>query len=87
MKILYADEFRKQFSRLPEEIRSVFKRQEVLFKANWRDVRLHVKKLTGGPFPYSFRVTRRYRVLFIFISNDREAVLFATIGHRRNVYV
>ena len=84
MKILYADEFRKAFEKLPEDIRDLYRQQELVFRGNWRDPRLHVKKLKDHPFPFSFRITRRYRVLFAFV--ERETVLFATIGHRKDVY-
>ena len=84
MKIVYAEEFRKQFQKLPLEIQRIYRRQEKLFEKNWREPRLHTKKLTDHPFPFSFRITRRYRVLFIFISD--ETALFATIGHRKDAY-
>lgn len=84
MKISYADEFRKTFYDLPGEIRDLYREQEDRFRKNWRDPRLHVKKLKDHPFPFSFRITRRYRVLFAFI--DINTVLFGTIGHRKDNY-
>ena len=84
MTIVYADEFKKHFLKLPPEIQKIYHRQEILFKNNWRDPRLHIKKLTDHPFPFSFRITRRYRVLFTFI--ETETALFATIGHRKDSY-
>ncbi len=36
------------------------------------------------PLTFSFRITRRYRVLFAFV--EPGTALFATIGHRRDVY-
>lgn len=84
MKILYANEFSKAFYKLPEKIRKIYYKQEKIFCNNWRDSRLQIKKLKDHPFPFSFRVTRSYRVLFFF--TDKEEALFATIGHRRDVY-
>ena len=84
MKILYVEEFRKRFKKLPREIQLLYRRQEARFRKNWRDPRLHVEKLADHPLPYSFRITRRYRVLFTFV--EPETALFATIGHRREVY-
>jgi mRNA-degrading endonuclease RelE of RelBE toxin-antitoxin system len=84
MKIIYAEEFVKQFQKLPPPIRRLYRQQEALFIRNWRDPRLHVKKLIDHPLPFSFRITRNYRVLFVFINNDQ--VLFATIGNRKDVY-
>ena len=84
MNILYSDEFRKQCKKLPPEIRRIYRTQETRFKEDWHDPRLHVKKLSGHPFPFSFRITRSYRVLFTFI--ESETALFATIGDRKDVY-
>lgn len=84
MKILYAEEFGKEFVKLPMEIQRFYRRQESRFKKNWRDPRLHIKKLTGHPFAFSFRITRTYRVLFIFVNSD--TVLMGTIGHRKDIY-
>ena len=84
MNIVYADEFRKQFGRLPADIQETFHSQENLFINNWRDSRLHIKKLSGQPVYFSFRVTRRYRVIFMFI--EQGSTLFATIAHRKDVY-
>ena len=84
MKIVYAEEFFGRFHRLPKDIRRLFRIQESRFKINWRDPRLHIKKLTGHPFPFSFRITRQYRVLFHFVGVD--TAFFGTIGNRRDVY-
>lgn len=84
MTIQYAAEFRKRFKKLPAEIQEAFQAQEEIFKVNWRDPRLHTKKLKGEPVAFSFRITRRYRVLFVFVGS--EAAVFITIGHRKEVY-
>lgn len=84
MKIIYAGEFVREFRKLPQSIQRLYRQQESRFRQSWRDPRLQVKKLKDHPFPFSFRITRRYRVLFIFVDAGR--VLFATIGHRREVH-
>ncbi len=84
MNIVYAEEFVKRLDKLSSEIQRLYRRQEARFRNNWRDPRLHIKKLKDHPFPFSFRITRRYRVLFTFVAVD--TVLFATIGHRRGSY-
>lgn len=84
MNVIYADEFAKRFRDLPSPIQKQFRKQELLFKNNWRDPRLHTKKLKGTPPIFSFRITRAYRALFFF--TETETVLFATIGHRKDVY-
>ena len=84
MKIIYAQEFQKQLKKFPIDIQIIYHRQEDIFRANWRDTRLHIKKLSDQPFPFSFRITRNYRALFVFVETD--TVLLATIGNRKDVY-
>lgn len=84
MRIVYAEEFAKQLRKLPPGIQRLYRKQEAIFRQDWRDPRLHVKKLRGEPLTFSLRVTREYRVLFLFVEND--VALFATIGHRKDVY-
>ncbi len=84
MKIVYSDEFRKQFHTLPVRVQNLCHKQEAIFQQNWKDSRLHGKKLADHNLAFSFRITRRYRVLFIF--TDAQTVLFVTIGHRKDVY-
>ena len=84
MKILYAREFKKHFKKLPPSVQKVYYRQEKIFRQNWKDPRLHVRKLRDHPVPFSFRITRKYRVIFCFVEKD--TVLFATIGHRKEIY-
>jgi mRNA-degrading endonuclease RelE of RelBE toxin-antitoxin system len=84
MKVVYSKEFAKEFKKLPASIQRLYRKQEDIFKENWRDPRLKVKKLKDHPLPFSFRITRGYRVLFVFVESD--AALFATIGHRKDVY-
>lgn len=84
MTVVYADEFLKRFRGLLPDIQRLYRKQEVLFRKDWRDPRLHVKKLKGEPLIFSFRVTRAYRVLFTLVGPD--TALLATIGHRKDVY-
>jgi len=84
MNAVYADEFIKQFRKLPQSARNRFHTQEQIFKKNWHDARLHTKKLKGTPQIFSFRITRTYRALFMFI--EPNTALLATIGHRKDVY-
>lgn len=84
MKIFYAKTFIKEIKRLPEDIQVALLFQEDILKSNWRDPRLHTKKLHGKPIAFSFRITRSYRVLFYFRAFD-ELTLFA-IAHRKDAY-
>ncbi len=84
MKIFHTETFSKAFKELPASVKKLYKKQESIFTSNWRDSRLHTKKLQGKGSIFSFRITSRYRVLFIFL--DNESVLFTSIGHRKDVY-
>ena len=84
MKIIYSEKFSKNIESLPKNIRKIFEKQESLFKNNWHDSRLQIKKLVNRDFLFSFRVTRAYRVLFVFVETDK--VLFTRIAHRKDVY-
>ncbi len=83
MNVVYAAEFRKQLRKLPAAYQDIYDKQEAIFKLDWHAPRLHLKKLKGSPF-FSFRVTRNYRVLFLFSQTD--TALFATIADRKDVY-
>lgn len=83
MKIRKTEDFIKKFEKLPFKIKKLFRKQENIFKRNWLDPRLHTKRIKELSGVYSFRITRRYRVLFYF--RDDEAIFFS-IGHRKEVY-
>jgi mRNA-degrading endonuclease RelE of RelBE toxin-antitoxin system len=40
MNVVYSKEFAKEFKKLPASIQRLFRKQEDLFKENWRDPRL-----------------------------------------------
>lgn len=62
MKIIKTVDFEETFHELPQEIKRLVAVQEKRFAANWKDPRLHIKKLKAFGLAFSFRVTRRYRV-------------------------
>ena len=80
MKIFYSGKFIKMLERVPKNIQELFFRQGKILKEDWRDQRLHLKKLNAKPVTFSFRITRSYRVFFYFRKFD-EITLYA-IGHR-----
>ena len=84
MKIIRTEDFARSLLELPVEIQRLYSAQEKRFKENWRDPRLHIKKVRGLTGVFSFRVTRRYRVLFYF--QNAESVIVFEIDHRKNVY-
>ena len=84
MEIIKTKEFERSFEKLPKEIQELFLKQEQRFRENWRDPRLHIKKVRFLGFALSFRITRRYRALF-YLQNPQRAVFF-DIDHRKDVY-
>ncbi len=84
MEIIKTDDFSKIFNKLPKEIQDIYNIHEIYFIKNWRDSRLHVKKIRSLASCFSFRCTRRYRVFFYF-QNPETAILF-DIDHRKDIY-
>ena len=75
--------FLSYLSKLPNDVSKIYKKQEEIFLENWLDSRLHSKRLKELNGTFSFRITRRYRVLFYF--RNKEAIFFS-IGHRKDIY-
>ena len=84
MEIIKTSDFNLSLGNLPNDVQRLYIIQEKRFKDDWRDPRLHTKKLKGETAAFSFRITREYRVLFMFVAS--ETALFVTIGHRKDVY-
>ena len=84
MEIIKTKDFYRAFKKLPKEIQRLFNVQEKRFKENWRDSRLHIKKIYILPYALSFRITRRYRVFFYF--QNTETAIFFEIDHRKDIY-
>lgn len=84
MKIIQTDDFDRKLEQLPNDIQTLYQKQVQNFLENWRDPRLHVKKVRELPHAFSFRITRRYRVFFFF--HDITTAIFFTIDHRKDAY-
>ena len=84
MRIIRTGDFERSLLDLPVEIQRLYVAQERRFKENWRDPRLHIKKVRGISEVFSFWVTRRYRALFYF--QNAETVIIFDIDHREDVY-
>lgn len=84
MKIIETSRFQKALRVIDKAAQTDYQHQKTIFNNNWRDSRLHVKKLVDLDGVYSFRVSRRYRVLFYF--QDNQIVVFFIIGHRKDIY-
>ena len=84
MEIITTNDFNRTFKKLPKEIQRLYSIQEKRFNENWRDSRLHIKKVRSLSYVLSFRITRRYRVFFYF--QNTEKVIFFEIDHRKDIY-
>ena len=84
MIIIETDDFDRAFKKLPKNTQRLYSIQRNRFQENWRDSRLHIKKVESLPLALSFRITRHYRVLFYF-QNDK-TVIFFDIDHRKDIY-
>lgn len=84
MKLIHTDDFERSLRKLPSEIQRLYLVQEERFRVNWRDPRLHIKKVKLLPFAFSIRITRRYRAFFYF--QNTETAIFFDIDHRRDSY-
>lgn len=78
MVIYKTEDFIKEFKKLPTEIKKLYQKNEEIFRKNWLDPRLHIKRIEELKGVYSFRITRRYRVLFYFRNED---AIFFSVGH------
>jgi len=85
MEIFVTAEFEQQYCELPELIKKKAQKQERLFRQNPFHPSLHVEKLEPkNKQLWSFRVDRKYRILFRFINKDK--VIFLTVGHHDWIY-
>ena len=83
MGVVETNDFKRSLRLAPLAVQRLYKIQRQRFAAHWLDPRLHVKRLQGLNDMCSFRVTRRYRVLFYV--QDQKAIFF-DIDHRKDVY-
>jgi len=84
MQIIKTKDFDKAFKNLSIDIKQIYKGQEDHFINNYRDSRLHIKKIRSLKYAFSFRITRQYRAFFYFHTQD--TAIFFNIGHRRDIY-
>ena len=84
MEIIKTNDFIKTFQKLPKNIQRLFLIQENRFLENWRDSRLHIKKIQTLQYAMSFRITNKYRVFFYF--QEANKAIFFEIDHRKDIY-
>ncbi len=85
MEVLITEEFRERYSCLPKQIRKKAEKQEKIFKNNPFYPSLHTEKLVPkSKEVWSFRIDKKYRIIFRFISRDK--VIFLTVGPHDWIY-
>ncbi|MBI4363756.1 MAG: hypothetical protein HY545_02810 [Candidatus Doudnabacteria bacterium] len=84
MDIIETADFKKALNKLPKDIQRLYYTQSQRFAENWKDPRLHIKKIKDLEKAFSFRITRRYRAFFYFQNPD--TTIFFTIDHRKDAY-
>jgi len=85
IEVEYNRDFLKDLKKLPRSIQKKLGDLEDMFRENPFHPELHSKGLHGKLRNlYSFRITRDYRVIYLFL--DEEKALFLFVGHRKDVY-
>ncbi len=79
MEIFYRPRFKRNYKKLPAELRELTKERIAIFKDNAFDPRLKTHKLKGHYKDFwSFSVNHSYRIIFEF--SDKNTVHFHVIG-------
>jgi len=83
-EIVFSRDFASHFKKLPTPVQSKTDNLIDLLSVDYRDSRLHTKKLHGENNLYSFRASYDYRIIFKFI--DSQKIYLLDIKHRKDVY-
>lgn len=79
IEIFLTEEFEKRYRDLPKSIKKKAEKQEELFRQNPFHSSLRIEKIEPkGREVWSFRIDKRYRIIFRFINGNK--VLFLTVG-------
>ncbi len=84
MRLLVKKSFRKQFKKLPFQVRQQFRERSALFIENKFDIRLNNHSV-GSAYPNcrSINVTGDYRAIFY---EDGDIAIFIAIGTHAQLY-
>jgi mRNA-degrading endonuclease RelE of RelBE toxin-antitoxin system len=83
-RVILTDDYHRAVRDFPQPARTIASRQIDILADNWRDPRLHIKKLRAYDGIYSFRITRNYRAFFYFDTEDTIIVFDA--DDRKDAY-
>ena len=80
MKIFYRPKFKRQYKKLPENLKLLVKEKGEIFRKDPFDPRLKTHKLHGHfEGLLAFRIDYQHRIIFEFVENDH--VLFHSVGN------
>jgi len=83
-EILLSKDFVNHFRKLPAHAKRKADTLVGILSVDYRDSRLHTKKLHSDNDLYSLRVGRDYRVIFYFLDGGRIYIL--DVRHRKDIY-
>ena len=85
MKIVYSKNFLKSSKSLPKSIKIKLANLLEIFQNNPFHPKTHTKPLVGRLKGfYSFRITREWRVIFIFLNS--QTIFLVDVVHRKDIY-
>lgn len=80
MQIIYSSKFAREYKKIPDDIKDMAEKQELIFRRNAFDPRLKTHKLKGGLQGFlSFSIGYKYRIIFEFGEN-KDMVYFHSVG-------
>ena len=77
MRIYRTNKFKKQYKKLPAEIKNLFQKQLLLFFKNPAHNSLRIKKMQGTWNIWEMRIAKSYRLTF---QKKSEAITLRNIG-------
>lgn len=79
MEVYYSSEFKKQFKKLPAQIKAIAIAKEPIFKLNPFNPSLRTHKLSGRLHGlWSFSLDYKHRIIFRFLPD--QTILFVSVG-------
>ncbi len=81
MEIIYSSKFAREYKKLPNKIKDIAEKQEIIFRKNPFDPKLKTHKLKERLSGFlSFYIGRKYRIIFEFFK-DKKTVYFHSVGN------
>jgi addiction module RelE/StbE family toxin len=82
VRIYYSTKFAKEYKKLPNKIKIVAEKKELIFRQNLFDSRLRTHRLTGKLKNFwSFSINYKHRIIFEIV--DEKIIWFHSVGTHR----